>query len=278
MAAMLVSIGVAQAVGELDVSILGSDGTINGAWFHYCDPSGSTGTGIFDPFLSIDPVGPNSGGIWELGYNFDYSSSQPALYDEVTGGDRTHTLLLSTVPKLWVDTTGDGLVDDLYREFRIDVNQSGNAPLTLDTLKIYQSSDDVLDPLHGPLYGYDSSTGLLGGVAPIYDMGDDDWVRMAGQHGSGSGDMRVLILDSLFDPAKPYVQMYSVMGDVPWTLITDPNRFEYASNDGFEEWGVITGDQPPTPLIPEGSSILLALSSLPTVGMLGWLRRKRQSG
>lgn len=252
MVAILISMGVAQAAGELDVSTAGSSGQIGVAWFYWNDPAVSTGTGNFDPFLSIDN---HTYTVWEQGYNYDFDKTHPTEYDEITGGDRTHSLLLTTVPTVYIGT-------DPYREFRIDVNQSANGPLTLDTLRIYTSS--------APLYGYDSSA-----WAPnlVYDMGEDYFVRMSGQTGSGSGDMRLLVPSDSF--TGTYVTMYSVMGDVPWAVITDPERF--ASNDGFEEWGVITGEQPP-PLIPEGSSILLALSSLPTVGMLGWLRRKRQSG
>jgi len=233
MAAMLCACGAALAATEWDLTPLGSEYWIGGALFSN-SISRSTGTGIFDPFLSIqaDPA--------EQGYNSDY---RPVQFDESSNTMKTHALWLNTVPTLDIDGV-------LYREFRLDANQSANAPISLDILRIYQSSVPTL-------------TGFDAGWEKIYDMdtGADNWVRVASGTGSGSGDMRLYVNSSLF--TKDYITLYSYMGtNVP-------------SNDGFEEWGVLA--QSEAPPIPEASSIILALSGLPSVGVLGLLRRKRQS-
>lgn len=242
MAAMVVALGVAWAATEIDVTVDPFEYTINGALFTL-GTFRSSGTGVFDPFVRISANGT------EQGYNSDLTSKQ---FDE-KGGIWTHSLQLNTVPTFTIDSL-------LYREFRLDVNQSANAPISLDALRIYQSNDPLLSPY---------ASGLLGGLDAIYNMDElgDYWVSVPSGTGSGQGDLGLYVLNSLFNPNQQYVELYSYFGT------------NIASNDGFEEWGVIKGEQPP-PLIPESSSILLALSGLPTVGMMGWLRlrRKRQSG
>jgi len=95
--------------------------------------------------------------------------------------------------------------------------------LSLDELKIFL--DD-----RGDLTGYDTGTGRLAGRDAVYnlDVAGDTTVMMnyALNHGSGSGDMAVLIPDALFAAAAgdPFVYLYSSFGRTA------------GGNAGFEEW------------------------------------------
>lgn len=223
-----------QAATEVDLTVAPFDYTINRAIFSL-GTFRSTGTGVFDPFVRIQA------NRTEQGYNSDLAAFQ---FDE-KAGIWTHALQLSTVPLFMADGVP-------YREFRLDVNQSGNDPVSLDALKIYQSNDPLLSP-------YDPGTGRLGGLDPIYDMGTAFWVKVPSGTGSGSGDMGLFVLDSLFDPAKEFVELYSFFGA------------NIASNDGFEEWGVLAGQ---SNVIPEPSSLVALLSGVLALG--GFVTRKRR--
>jgi hypothetical protein len=235
MAAMLASLGVAQAAERhLTADPLDSaTWNVGGGLFALGDWTTSTGTGVFDTFLAIGAT-PTESGI---------NTSDFPPNDK----PQTRALQLFELPTMLID-------GDLYREFRLDVNQNGNEAtdfISLDTVRIYQS----------PSFSPDGDAAWT----EIYNMGSTDWVKVPGSTGSGGGDMALYILNSEFTQnPDDYIALYSDFGgNGGWT-----------SNDGFEEWGVWVGQAPP---IPEGSSILLALSGLPTVGMLGWLRRKRHS-
>jgi len=229
---------LAQAATELDLTVDPFEYTINGAIFSL-GTFRSTGTGVFDPFVRLQA------NRTEQGYNSDLTTFQ---FDE-KAGKWTHALPLNTVPLVTVESA-------VYREFRLDVNQSGNNPISLDALKIYQSDDPLLSP-------YDSGTGRLGGLDPIYDMGTAFWVKVPSGTGSGSGDMGLFVLDSLFDPAKEYVELYSFFGA------------NIASNDGFEEWAILASEPPiPPPPVPEPSSLVALFSGVLALGSLATRKRR----
>jgi len=218
----------------LDLTTVGAWGTINGANFQqYSDGAG--GSGNIDAFVRIQLTGV------EQGYNTDY---RPVQFDENTSSSFTHSLLLSEVPLVSDDGTN-------YREFLLDINQSGVNLLSLDDLEIYLETDPNIG-----VYP-DNFTTL------VYDLdaGEDNWVKLdySINAGSGEGDMLAFIPDSFFMDEfgvylNDYVYLYSRFGE------------NFGANDGFEEWAHGVGG----PVIPEPATILLL-----GLGGLALLRKRR---
>jgi len=212
---------------------------INGAYF-YGAAASATGTGLIDSFVRL-----NTNTDVEQGYNTDY---RPLQYDE--DASWTHALAVSQVPQ--VDLFGN---DVMYKEILLDINQSGSSTgrlISLDTLKIYQASTNVLA-------GYPTGWG-----DPIYQMGADDYVLLNASlnSGSGSGDMFLYVPASLFG-AGGYVYLYSVFG------MNNPNT------GGFEEWavriGVSSGGGGAPPVVPIPAGVILGFLGL---SVTGWKLRR----
>lgn len=219
----------------LDLTTVGAWGTINGANFQQFS-DGAAGSGNIDAFVRIQKTGV------EQGYN---TSGRPVEFDENTSLSFTHSLLLSEVP---IVTNGG----TSFREFLLDINQSGVNLLSLDDLEIaLHASGDLIE--------YSTIFAL-----PIYDMnapGEDNWVKLdySLNAGSGAGDMLAYIPDSFFMDEfgvylNDYVYLYSKFGQ------------NLGANDGFEEWAHGVGG----PVIPEPATILLL-----GLGALALLRKRR---
>ena len=232
--AIIVSVCVlpAGAAPTLDLTTIGSSGTVNGAYFEQIDPEGSTGTGVISSFVRMQAT------PFEQGYNSGYRDVE---FDEKTDSNFNRNLLLSEVPIV----LKNGI---LYREFLLDIHEAGGTKglLSLDTIEIYLSStaDNT---------GYPS----LGTKIFDLDSGGDAWILLDGNltSGSGSGDMYAFIPNTLFTgfTDTDYVYMYSKFG-------TSENNPLYESDGTFEEWAVRVGvAPPPPPPIPVPGALLLAL-------------------
>ena len=194
---------------SVDLTTLGSSGEVNGALFQQSDDQ-PTGSGHISSFLRLQGSGV------ERGYNTD---ARPLQFNENSSPAFTRSLRLADVPVVIVNGVA-------YREFLLDINQKASAPLlSLDELKIFLGD-------RGNLTGYDGATGRLAGLDAAYnlDANGDHSILMnySLNHGSGSGDVSVLIPDRLFaaSSANPYVYLYSTFGQTA------------AANSGFEEWAV----------------------------------------
>jgi hypothetical protein len=222
---LVVGLAISTARADMvDLTSLGSSGVINGAIFEQGSVQ-PAGTGVFLSFVRIGGRGVTEG----------YNTDGPLEFDTL-GGVHTRSLLLNEVPLV----QRDGVP---YREFLLNINEpvAGEMRfLSLDGLSIHLEAT-------GDLSGYPQNFS-----APIYDIGDN-WVKLDASLSAGSGesDMRLLVPDSLFVSANPFVYLYSRFGE------------QFSAEGGFEEWGVI----------PAPGAALLGLLGLSMVG--GTRRRLR---
>lgn len=244
---------------------VGTFGTINGAVYEYTDIDGqSTGTGVFDTFVQIQRGGN------EEGYNYDRDgvvsnggSQVSPQFNEKNDAPHNHLVQLSDVPLRQFDLDENGLDenDPWYRQFRLDIAESGNEDsvrplLSLDSVQIFLTAA----PPHvtgGDSDGYSAGTltdtdGTL--YSPIYDMDanatddpsnpgtDDNWVKLKDLlNGNGKGDMFLYVPASLFSGSgDQYVTLYSSLG-FHETYVAGTE-----TDSSFDEWSFST--EPPNTL------------------------------
>ena len=223
-------------VGLLDLTAVGSSGTINNAQFVQINPQ-STGTGVINSFVEIG------------GNDLVVEAFNTTVNGVLNNGSSdifNHELALSSVPIVTIGGVA-------YRQFLLDINQQGADPLlTLDEMRIYQSGTA----------NFASYAALIAGSSLRYDLdgAGNSWVLLDYNNntGSGSGDMFAYIRNDAFG-AGQYVYLYSKFG------ATAP----FGNNDGFEEWAVLQA-----PAIPEPETYALMLAGLAAVGFMA--RRRRQ--
>ena len=252
---------LAQAT-VVNLTFDGAIDTINGALFIENDIQ-ATGSGVLDSFVRM-----KSNGDIEQGFN---TSARPLQLDENNSPIFTHDMQLTDIPVI-EDCRILGCID--YREFILDINQTGTEPLlSLDVLQIYMGNQ-LLDD------GVPSNPALLGTLIYNMDAGTDSWVKLnySLNHGSGSGDMRLLVPNSLFTGPGSYVYLYSKFG---------VQGGEWVNNDGYEEWATRgtgpgqcgeenTDPCPPPPgEIPEPTSMLLMGTGL--IGAIGFASTRKRS-
>jgi len=225
----------------IELTSVGSSGTINGALFQQASPQ-PTGTGVIDSFVRIQNKG------IEQGYN---TSARPVQFDEKTDPNFTRPLLLSDVPVVNINGTN-------YRQFLLDVNETKNDTgrfLSLDQLQIFQANT-------GNLNNYPN----LGNKIYDLDAGGDHSILLdySLNSGSGSGDMFAYIPDSLFDPNFSNVYLYSQFG-------SNPNA---RADAGFEEWATLQGEStPPVNEVPAPATLVFAAVGC-GLGLIGRAVRK----
>jgi hypothetical protein len=216
----------------------GGQATINGAIFTTADYQ-ATGTGLIDSFVRIQDNGN------EEGYN---ATVRPVMPDVNTSPSFTHDLLLSAVG----EATFSGVA---YYEFLLDINQTNANPLlSLDQLLIYTRAT--------ALTSADELSDLTGAGSTLrYTMdlpaNNEVLLNYSLNNGSGSGDMFVYVLKSLFGAETEFVYLYSQFGN---------KGGNYVTNDGFEEWAVRNTQITQVP--DGGSTVALLGSALLGISML----------
>ena len=199
------------------------------------------GTGNFDPYLTLSPGGSTP---TEAGYNvcsepvFGFNNADidcpDPEFDEQTGGDRTHELLVSSIPV--VEASGG-----LYREFHLDSNDAGSDPwMAITAIQLYLESDPDLT------FAEFTATGDL-----IWDLDGDggQTILMNTQSlesGSGVSDISILIPNDLF-PAdcfygstecETFLYFYTEAGDPELELGGNHAGKNWNTTAGFEEWRI----------------------------------------
>lgn len=245
----------AQAV-TVDLTV-NSSGWAGGALFANVDPSGSQGTGVFEPFVRIQGTGQ---GDTQEGYNTDGT-----LEFDTKAGVWTHSVeftdmdLFTCADFAAGDTDCDGTAE--YYLFVLDYNQTAQQPLlSIDAIEIYETAN-------GSLTGYDAGADW---ASQLFDLGDNNVLLDYNLTGTGSGGGDLFAFIPLDGITLQYMVMYSKFGDTPG----------YERNDGFEEWAFVVGpgcqDGDPNcdgdNVVPEPSSMLMMGGGL--LGLAWWRRRK----
>lgn len=230
------------AATEYDIRGQGSV-TINGTIFQEYTLEGSTGTGVFKPFLQVNNIGgyPSSP-VYGFSTDLPLSGADATPFciknkqHNVIGPgvfyttEPTYQPTLDELPKAAINNT-------LYVEFMLDSNQAKNDAsrvLTWDQLRVYQTNATAV-----------TYAELGTSAAPLVwdlDSGDDRSIVFDAQFGSGSGegDMRILVPFSLFNQSYKYVIVWvSFGGDPASDPCTNGTPSAHRNNDGFEEFGYI---------------------------------------
>ena len=228
------------AVVDLDKN---DSGTANGALFEV----GSihpAGTGVFEPFLTIQANGDEQGYNSSTG-NFD-TKREPVWNHEIRFSDMTQTTIGGTA----------------YYGFAIDVNEpngGGKADITLTDLRIWTSATVQNSTSVDRNGDFNGSLGTL-----RYDLGNNEVYYVDRHRGSGESDINVYIPVALFAGAQgnDYVYMYQRWGSA-----------DAMTEGGFEETRLIAGITP----IPELSSFFPIVGLMVAVGATNVLRRRKMA-
>jgi hypothetical protein len=221
---LAVAVAALSAAGTAKATVLdlGSSGSgfLGGAFFSTTDIQ-PTGTGVFDPFLTIQntPV--------EQGYN-----SSDLNFDTKRVPQWNHEIQFS---QLQVTT----LNETQYYGFVVDVNQPNGAPkalISLNSLKIFTSSTLQNSTSTDSQGNFNGSLGNL-----VFDLGSANTLIYSDkQNGSGSGDIDIFIPVTAFADTKPsdYVYMYQRWGNTDMSL------------GGYEETALLAGAVPVPEVAP----------------------------
>lgn len=271
-AAFLISAAHLQAL-EYDLSASGPDShEVNGAFGgqaiiadHFTQP---TGTGVFQPFLTIDANGQTSTGDKrvEQGYNTDGFAN---LYLDQHRPQWNNLLKLGDLAQ--IDVRGNS-----YYAFLLDANEPGQDKglISVDNIRIYTSASDGTALVADDLSKLDNLGTLRWAMNnPTQDangnFNNNTWVKLnalqenveAGDNvsngGSGKSDLVAYIPVSAFVGAETtdYVWFYNLNG------VHYSAEKGLAAESGFEEWRAVMG---PSIQVPDGgtTTVLLGLSFL----------------
>jgi len=230
------------------------------------------GTGVFDPFLTIErDANGNPRGI-ERGYNTD-----GVLYLDQ---QRPHWNTLLTLGDLAVSTINGGS----YYAFELDANEPGadKSIISVDNVRIYTSSSDNTSSVKNNENNLDSLGDLRWAMNNPLKVGNDykadEWIKLdanlsdqlkKANGGSGWSDMILYVPVSAFAGALPtdLVWFYNLNGV---HITADGNL---AAEAGYEEWRATFKEGVS---VPDGGATLILLGSALT-GLFGYRRFTKPS-
>lgn len=223
----------------LDLGSSGS-GSAGGAFFSTTSIQ-PTGTGVFQPFMTVQ----NSG--TEQGYN-----SSTDNFDTKRSPQWNHEIKVSDLQVTMLNNAA-------YYGFVVDINEpngGGQSTISLDALRIWTSSTLQSSSSTDALGHFNGSLGNL-----VFDFGDNTVKYDDQQHGSGSGDLNMFVPVDLFANANPndYVYMYQRWGGVA------------NSEGGFEETAIAGG----TTAVPEVPAAWPVMALLAAIGVSHFAARRR---
>jgi len=283
LAAAVVLLPASNALGtEVDLTVdtsgtLPNQASSGGSAIYSLADTIPAGTGVFDPFLTVQHKGT------EQGYNTSQGGNGQGYMDTKRVPQWTHDLHVSDLAEIIKDGVR-------YYAFELDANETGSGNidrlLSIDNIRIYTSSMDTaksvgsnigkLDTLGTLRFAQNDPT-----LAANNTFNVGNWVKIDSSRynappgnggstsGSGSSDMIVYIPKSAFGDAQPgdFVYFYNLNG--AQFAADDPSTLGLDASAGFEEWRAVVE-------VPDGGNTLLLLgSALTALGVFG--RRKMAS-
>jgi hypothetical protein len=243
-----------QGAVQYNVAYDNAKVTVNGAIYQEVSPQ-PTGTGVIDPFLTIQDNGMEQGYNSSTG-NFD-TKREPQWNHEITFSQLQQTT-----------TTLNGTQ---YFQFLLDINEAnggGKQLLSLDAVRIYTSASIQTNTSTDSKGNFNGSLGTL---RYNLDGAGDAYLKMdySLNSGSGSGDLFIFVPVANFAGAKSsdYVYLYAQFG-LQKGMGCDMN-----ADAGFEEFALVNNVAPIPEVpafLPLGGVLILALS-------VNFLRHKRAS-
>src|SRR5689334_15969416 len=231
------------AAGTTTMNVVGDFGGTAIVSDFFTQPAG---TGVFEPFLTLDANGQTSAGskMIEQAFNTDGFS---AMYMDQLRPQWNERLGLGDLAKIYMNGVG-------YYAFLLDANEPGASKslISIDNVRIYTSATDntatvgndltKLNDLGTLRWALNDPTKNLDGTFNI-----DNWIKLdaaqenveAGSNvsngGSGKSDMIIYIPDTAFVGAlaTDYVWFYNLNG-VHYEADKD-----LAAESGYEEWRAV---------------------------------------
>ena len=243
----------------------------------------STGTGVIDPFYTVQAKGTESG--------FNTGAANPLNGDMKRGGSGdpeqgfTRAIRVSEFGLVTINgapCSGAGC----YIRFSLDINESSSGGpnpdgnyLSINALQLWVTPTTNT-------YNTSPISGLPNGVK-VYDLdggatADDVYTDYRLNPGSGAGDVLFYVPYAIFaGHTTDWLYLYGLYGDTGVVTFgnvgcdasnftpANVNGCDYSSVAGFEEWARIDGAAP----VPEPRFVGLALSGL--FGLALYIRRRR---
>ena len=204
-------------------------GTIDGtAIFTTVVPEGSSGSGVLDPFVRLGSPQDVKG--FEKGYNTNDRSWRGNKPPYDAKGDLTYThSLLRNDPMLFDGREIGGDPGTLYREFLLDVNQTGKSALAMVDLQIFIATSAIAGSFGGTIEELNALADTAGsGVIRVWAMPAGDSILIPYVNGSGKPEMAAYFPEAPgTDPMLTNMILWSKFGD-------EANP----ADAGYEEWGV----------------------------------------
>jgi hypothetical protein len=278
LAAIVILPSIAAFATKLDLSGLATDGSLAGAVGGTAIFSEISthpaGTGVFDPFLTINSQGNSK---TEQGYNTD---GHTALYLNQQRPEWNTLLKVSDLAKIKIGGTN-------YYAFELDANEpsgterdhSPKVLLSVDNIRIYTSSTDNTGAVQSDVSKLESPSPLGTLRFALNDplkngsnFNITNWVKMAANtdgiadaqgHNGGSGfsDLIVYIPASDFPNLNDYIFFYNLNGAHFQADVGGD-----AAEGGYEEWRAVVR----TDNVPDGGNTFVLLgSALLALGLVG---------
>jgi hypothetical protein len=278
LAAIVILPSIAAFATKLDLSGLATDGSLAGAVGGTAIFSEISthpaGTGVFDPFLTINSQGNSK---TEQGYNTD---GHTALYLDQQRPEWNTLLKVSQLAKIKIGNIN-------YYAFELDANEpsgmerdhSAKVLLSVDNIRIYTSSTDNTGAVQSDVSKLETPSPLGTLRFALNDPLKNDsnfnitnWVKMAANtdgiadaqgHNGGSGfsDLIVYIPASDFPNLNDYIFFYNLNGAHFQADVGGD-----AAEGGYEEWRAVVR----TDNVPDGGNTFVLLgSALLALGLVG---------
>ena len=246
------------SAADLNLTLAGSSGSINGAFFTTTDPRPSV-TAPVDTFLRLSDAANR-----EEGFN---ATARPVMPNVSTSLVATHDIRLSDVP---IVNNPSGATPGSYYEFLLDINQKDSKPrLTLYSLRFYTNPNPLSSA--GNLAALTSAAGSV--LRWNLDTGSDSKIQLNAAIGNSSptGDLYTYIPVTAFSGAAltHYLYLYSALGEEPGGIGT-----YYEANDDNEEWAVRNDCPPSHPVSDHENPLLLLCMGTTALGILRFSRGK----